>query len=82
MNNAYILTGFIKDKFTIQLDEAFTLPESRVRIIIEPIAREVEKNHFQPVLERIRKRQANRKYTPPLKKEVVNFYQNERNSWS
>ncbi len=43
MNNAYILTGFMKDKFTIQLDEAFSLPESRVRIIIEPISKEVNK---------------------------------------
>lgn len=55
MNNAYILTGFMKDKFTIQLDEAFSLPESRVRIIIEPISKEVNKSQFVSALEKFDK---------------------------
>jgi hypothetical protein len=81
MNNAYILTGFMRDKFTIQLDEALYLPESKVRIIIEPITKEFDKNHFHSVLEKIRQRQALRKFTPSPKKEVISFYTNERNSW-
>ncbi|MBK7057691.1 MAG: hypothetical protein IPH52_22100 [Leptospiraceae bacterium] len=81
MNNAYILTGFMKDKFTIQLDEAFSLPESRVRIIIEPISKEVNKSQFVSALEKIRKRQAKRKFIPTPKSDAINFYLSERDSW-
>ncbi len=71
----------MKDKFTIQLDEAFSLPESRVRIIIEPISKEVNKSQFVSALEKIRQRQAMRKFIPTLKSDAINFYLSERDSW-
>ena len=77
----YSLTGFLKDKFTIQLDEALNLSDSKVRIIIEPILDEVVKNKFKTGLEKIRNRQMKRKFIPSQRDEVVGFYLNERNSW-
>ena len=80
MQNAYIVTGTLTNERTVTLDEALPLTETKVRLVVEPLASTSQRS-YPKMIAVIRKRQAARGHRPPTTEEVDTYLQTERNSW-
>ncbi|MCB1191399.1 MAG: hypothetical protein H7A23_15255 [Leptospiraceae bacterium] len=81
MQNAYILTGFLKSPNLIELDESLSFSFQKVRIIVEPLQIIYRKKSLLKTLETIQNRQKSRNYIPQLKEEVDKYITELRGSW-
>ena len=80
MQNAYIVTGTLTNERTVTLDEALPLTETKVRLVVEPLASTSQRS-YPEIMAAIRKRQAARGHQPPTVQEVDAYLQSERDSW-
>lgn len=80
MQNAYIVTGTLTNERTVTLDEALPLTETKVRLVVEPLASPSQRS-YPEIVAAIRQRQAARGHRPPTTEEVDTYLQTERNSW-
>jgi hypothetical protein len=81
MQNAYIVTGTMKNSRTVTLDETLPLtPSKKVRLVIEPLLSRSERT-YQEIISEIRKRQHDRGHKPLAKEEVDKYLQFERSNW-
>lgn len=80
MQTAYIVTGTLTDEHTLKLDEALPLAQTKVRVMVEPLAPTPKRPHSEVIAE-IREQQKARGYQPPTREEVDASLQAERESW-
>ena len=80
MSNAYIVTGTLTDAHTVRLDEALSLTQTKVRLVVEPLE-PTSRPPYSEVLAAIRSRQQARGHTPPTCEEVDAYLRAERESW-
>lgn len=80
MHNAYIVTGTLTDAHTIRLDEALSLAQMKVRLVVEPLT-PAFRRPYPEVLAEIRARQRARGHQPPTREETDAYLQAERDSW-
>jgi hypothetical protein len=93
MQNAYIITGTVKDKRTLALDEELPGDLTKVRLVIEPLTNEngsdnedqaIHSQQPRPlmeVMEEIRASQRARGHVPRTAEEVDAYLREERESW-
>jgi hypothetical protein len=80
MQSAYIVTGTLTNERTVTLDEALPLPETKVRLVIEPLASPSHRS-YPEIMAAMRQRQAARGHRPPTSDEIDAYVQSERDSW-
>jgi hypothetical protein len=80
MQNAYIVTGTLRDAHTVTLDEALPLTPTRVRLVVEPLP-PAGPRPYHEVVAAIRQRQRQRGHQPPSREAVDAYLQAERDSW-
>jgi hypothetical protein len=79
MQHAYVVTGLLTDGRTVTLDEALPFSGAKVRLVVEPLPRELRP--YDEVMAEIHARQIARGHQPPTKEEVDAYLQAERDSW-
>lgn len=82
MEQAYVLTGELRDGRSLTLDEAVPLAAGKVRVTVEAIT-DTSRVRRSPVavLEAIWAAQKISGRVPPSKEEIDRFIEGERNSW-
>ncbi|HEV7867923.1 MAG TPA: hypothetical protein VGO90_09595 [Chthoniobacteraceae bacterium] len=82
MEQAYVLTGELRDGRSLLLDEAVPLAAGKVRVTVEAIKGTPNgKRSHLAVLEEIWAAQKASGRVPPSKEEIDRVLENERNSW-
>ena len=82
MEQAYVLTGELRDGRSVMLDEAVPLAAGNVRVTVEAIDKAPPvKRPAAEVLEEIWAAQNSSGRVPPTKEEIDRFLEEERNSW-
>ena len=82
MQQAYVLTGNLRDGRSLLLDETVPLAAGKVRVTVEAIAKApTSKRSGAEVLEEIWAAQKASGRVPPTKEEVDRDIEEERNSW-
>jgi hypothetical protein len=79
MPNPIVVTGILTDAQTVVLDKALPFESGRVRVVVEPILS--NSRSYSEVLTAIRRRQDQRGFVAPSRKEVDDFLEGERASW-
>ncbi|MDX1959166.1 MAG: hypothetical protein SFU98_11375 [Leptospiraceae bacterium] len=82
MQNAYILTGYLKSPTLIELDESVILDTQKVRIILETIQDNNSNKSLLLTLNKIQAKQESRNYNPPSKETIDSYVSILRNDWS
>jgi hypothetical protein len=80
MQNAYIVTGTVRDRQTITLDEALPADAIRVRLVIEVLPQK-PKVSIEEFEKELRERQRQRGHVPRTREEIDAYLQAERDSW-
>ncbi len=80
MQNAYVVTGTLRDAQTVTLDEALPLAPTRVRLVVEPLQVEPARS-YQEVVAAIHERQRQCGHQASTREEVVAYLKAERDSW-
>jgi hypothetical protein len=80
MQQAFIVSGSLKDERTVTLDEPLPQAAGKVRVIVEMVPA-VTRPSYSEVIAKIRSRQQQRGFSPPTREEVDAYLQSERSSW-
>jgi len=80
MVSAYTATGNLRDGRIVELDEPLPVPNTKVRVRIEPLpSREVRP--LREVLSEIHAGQTARGFVPPARAEVDGYLEAQRAGW-
>jgi hypothetical protein len=80
MGPTYVVSGTLTNGDTLHLDRLLPLPETRVRVTVEPLPKGTQESYVE-VIQAIRVGQNKRGFRPPSRAEVDKFLKAERDSW-
>lgn len=80
MQQAYIISGSLKDERTVTLDEALPIATGKVRVVVEMLPA-AEKPGYDEVMAQIREGQRQRGQVAPTRELVDAYLKAERASW-
>jgi hypothetical protein len=82
MEQAYVLTGVLRDGRSLSLDETLPLSPGRVRVMIVPVERSESRRPALAVLDEIWASQKERGHRPPSAQVVSEGLALERAAWA
>lgn len=81
MEQAYVLTGELRDGRSLLLDEAVPLATGKVRVTVQQIAKPAVRRSHAEVLAEIHADLKASGHVPPTAEEVASRIEEERRSW-